>query len=226
MVPPPSSPGRGRRLPQAARREQLLDVAEALFLDRGFAAVTMEDVASAAGVSRPIPYNHFGSKEGVYVACVARARAAYRRDLLAAVDGVVDPLEQLRAGADFSFAVLERSPARWRLLFASTTLLPGEHSAELERLRFESLDLVTELFRAAAGPDVPGPRLEALAHANSGVIAHLGHWWLAHPEVPRAEVVEHYLAFVVDGVRPYVEAPAREAGTSRADSLAPRSYTS
>jgi AcrR family transcriptional regulator len=189
----------------ADRYAQLLSIAEELFLSRGYAAVSMEDIARAAGVTRPVVYDHLQSKERAYLACVERARAAYEADLLQQVDPDAPPREQLRAGAEGHFAMLERDPARWRLLFGSSAVLPGEASEELAALRFSTIEQIRRLI-AAAAPDAPAERIEACAHVVDGAGERLGHWWLTRPDIPRATLVEHFVDILWDGLRPYVPA--------------------
>lgn len=185
------------------RYAQLLDVAEELFLVRGYVGVSMEDIARAAGVTRPVVYDHFPTKERAYLACVERARSAYEADLFQQVDPHASPLEQLRAGAEGHFAMLERDPARWRLLFGSSAVLPGEASTELAALRFATIEQIRRLI-AAAAPDAPAERIEACAQVVDGAGERLGHWWLTRPDIPRARLVEHFLEILWDGLHRYV----------------------
>ena len=71
-----------RRLPADQRREQLLDVALRLFAGRGFAATTMDDIAGAAGVTKPLLYQHFASKRALYLELVD----SVARDMLVAIN--------------------------------------------------------------------------------------------------------------------------------------------
>jgi AcrR family transcriptional regulator len=175
------------------RSEQLLDVAEQLFVAKGFAATSIEDIARAAGITRPVVYGHFGTKEGVYVACVRRSRTVFQQLVLEAVAQTDDPEERLVRGADALFALLEHDPGRWKLLFASATLLPDPYSTELEELRLATIREIAELVRLGL-PDTPPDRIEACAHAISGIGERLGLWWLAKPSLTRAELVEHFRA--------------------------------
>lgn len=200
-----TEPPQRRRFPQAVRREQLLDVAEELFVAHGYAAVTMEDIARAAGVSRPIPYNHFGSKEGVYIACVLRASDQYNATVAAEVDPAAHPKEQLRQGADVFFEMLENDRGRWLLIFASSSVLPKESAAELGDLRRETIGAIELLLRQAA-PHAPAVRMAAAAHAISGAGEQLGLWWLANPSLTKAEVMDHYTEILWSGLAPYAEA--------------------
>jgi AcrR family transcriptional regulator len=190
---------RTTRLPFAQRREQLLDHAEELFMTKGFAATSIEDVARASGVSRPIVYEHFGSKEGVYLACVERARANYERELLSAIDPSADSREQIKRGAEVFFSMLQRDPRRWRLLFGSSSALPGEDSGRFQELRFRTVEAILPLLQRGS-PETPPARIEAWGHAIAGIGERFGFWWLAHPEMTLDEIVEHYLAVVFGGI--------------------------
>ena len=72
------------RVPRAVRREQLLQLAEEQFMEKGHDGFSIDDLCRAAGVSRPIIYEHFGSKDGIYIACLTRIRAEFEQALLAA----------------------------------------------------------------------------------------------------------------------------------------------
>ena len=76
-----ASPATSRtRLPREDRMEQTLEVARTLFAERGYAAVTMDEVAAAVGVTKPLLYNYFGNKERLYIACMERAGDALLDD--------------------------------------------------------------------------------------------------------------------------------------------------
>src|SRR6266508_904470 len=69
----PSGRGRQRiRMTGKERRQQLLDIGRSLFAERGFEATSIEEIAARAGVSKPVVYEHFGGKEGLYAVVVDR----------------------------------------------------------------------------------------------------------------------------------------------------------
>jgi AcrR family transcriptional regulator len=88
------------RVPRAVREQQLLDLAERLFIENGYDSFSIEDLCRAARISRPIVYEHFGSKEGLYLACLRRIRAEFEDTLINATIGGSDRGEQLERGAD------------------------------------------------------------------------------------------------------------------------------
>src|SRR4051812_30373164 len=67
------------RVPRAVREQQLLDVAKELFARKGYQGTSIEDIARGAGVTRPIVYDHFDSKDSLYLACVRGARNELER---------------------------------------------------------------------------------------------------------------------------------------------------
>src|SRR5436305_14276776 len=69
--PPVDDPQRGRRkVPRAVRERQMLEVAGRVFARRGFPAASIEEIAEGAGISKPMVYNYFGSKDGTYIAYI------------------------------------------------------------------------------------------------------------------------------------------------------------
>ena len=72
------------RVPREVRRGQLLVLAEQLFMEKGYGGFSIDDLCRAAGVSRPIVYEHFGSKDGIYLACLRGIRSEFESALLAA----------------------------------------------------------------------------------------------------------------------------------------------
>jgi len=164
----------------------------------------MEDIARAAGVTRPVPYNHFGTKEGVYIACVLRATIVYNAELAAQIDPDAHPQDQLRQGAEVFFGLLERDRGRWALIFASSSVLPPEFARELGQVRFDTIATIELLLRRAS-PSADPKRMAAAAHAVSGVSERLGHWWLSEPSMTRDEVIDHYTALLWPGLEPYTD---------------------
>ena len=187
----------------AERHAQLLPVIEEVFLAHGYGAVSMEDLADAAGVTRPVINRYFGSKDGAFLACVRHAREVFEAGLREHTEGKATLRERIEAGADHMFATLERDPARWHLLFSSSAVLSEELGGELEKLRFATIEQI-RLIIAPGAPEATADRLEACAHAMSGVGERLGRWWQTRPDIPRTAIVEHFLAIVWSGLDPYV----------------------
>lgn len=193
------------RLRSDQRRAQLLDIAEGLFIERGYAAVTMEDVARGAGVSRPIPYNHFANKEGLFLACVGRIRRQYDAGLATLLDSFDgDRRAILRRGGEYFFAHLAEAPGRWKLMYSSASVLPEEYAAQVAQGRAESVDTIARVLRTIS-PDADHHAILAAAYAISGVGEQLGQWWLREPELEIDELVDHYVRLLWSGIGDMLE---------------------
>lgn len=163
---------RGRRMDAESRREQLLDVTTELVSVQGFASITIEAVARAAGITRPIVYEHFGDLHGLLDAVVeremARALSQVSKTALAPLsDGPpVDlMIESLRS---YLHTVLSH-PATWRLV-----LIPPEGSPSLLRERIESgraavLTGLIESIRPAIAEERRSPDAELTARMLSAI---------------------------------------------------------
>lgn len=106
------------RLPAAERRRQLLEVALQVFADKGFYGTSMNEVAEAAGVTKPVLYQHFTSKEALYRELVDELGTRLER---AIVEGVADadgPRQQVEAGFHAYFRWATREGPAFRVLFA------------------------------------------------------------------------------------------------------------
>lgn len=193
-----------QRLTRDERIAQLLDVAQRAFATRGYADTSIELIARMAGVSRPIVYEHFGSKDGIYFACVGRARAEFQAALVAGVAGARGLEARLRAGLDACFAFIEADSDRWAVMFRGVALT-GAAADEAVRMRFATVELLAALIQEAV-PHAPAADVEAFAHALSGAGEQMERWWRARPEMTRAEVVGHLHDFAWRGLSQLADA--------------------
>ncbi|MEV8373626.1 TetR/AcrR family transcriptional regulator [Kribbella sp. NPDC056861] len=197
---------RRTRMSRESRGSQLLDVAEGLFAAQGFEGTSMEDIAREAGVSRPIVYAHYPSKDAVYLECVRRARAELEA-------GVREPEVMIEAGAEIGavmeragevlFSLLERDPQRWMVLFNPSIALSRELSEQLTELRKHTIVRIAEMLRHISAGDEEQDL--AFAYAISGVGEQLGRWWLVNPEVPKARVIALYRDFITGGLTSWLD---------------------
>src|SRR5947207_1394559 len=184
------------RVPRAVRREQLLQLAEELFMENGHGGFSIDDLCRAAGVSRPIVYEHFGSKDGIYLACLRRIRAEFEQALLAAAANSPDLETTVARSADAWFSILERDPLRWSLVYGGTTGLVGPLADQLAELRDATVQQIGLLVSRYAA-DAPPVQITTWAHAVSGAGEQLGRWWLRNPEIPRQRIVGFYADFLL-----------------------------
>lgn len=116
----------GSRLPAAARRRQLLDVALATFAEHGYGGVTMERVAEAAGVTKPVLYQHFGSKRALYLELVDDVADRLEGAVVKATADASSPREQVEAGFRVYFRFVTEHRDAYRLLFTADSRRDGD----------------------------------------------------------------------------------------------------
>ena len=90
------------------RERQLIEVAEAVFAERGYTAASMDEVAERAGITKPVLYDHFGSKDGLLAAVILRAGAEMRAAVGRAVADAASPEDALERGLRAYFAFIDR----------------------------------------------------------------------------------------------------------------------
>src|SRR5215212_11380728 len=112
---------RRRKVPRAVREQQMLEVAERAFAQRGYHAASVDAIAEAAGISKPMVYAYFGSKEGLYRACMRAARERLFEALREGVDVTAPPDRQLWHGLLAFFTFVERRPDSWSVLLGDVT---------------------------------------------------------------------------------------------------------
>src|SRR3954470_6292147 len=107
-----------RRLPRAEREEKMLDAALGVFTARGFDAASMDEIAAASGITKPMLYSYFGSKEGLYLACIDRAARPLIEALrAAAVVPEDDPARRLWAGTRAYLGWVDAHRELWARFF-------------------------------------------------------------------------------------------------------------
>jgi AcrR family transcriptional regulator len=206
-----ATPARSR-LPRAEREQQVLDIAHARFAAYGFAAVTMDDVAADAGVTKPLLYAYFGNKERLYLACMERAGDAMLATVLDAVGPATGPADALRRGLRAFFAFVDEDRDAWRVLFDETLPAGGEIAARVAEYRERILGFIAQTLLARL-PESRRARaateIEALSTAVLGAAEALARWWLRTGAMPAAEAAELLIATVEPGLE------ARAAGRPR-----------
>ena len=176
-----------RRIPRAERERQMIGAALALFGERSFDAVSMDEIAERSGITKPMLYSYFGSKDGMYMACIEDAVRPMIEQFRAAVIDAPDPARRLWAGARAYLGWVDDNRAIYSRLFVEARARGGEPAALVERLSRELGSTLAELFtRTAREAGVaPMAEVEAQAVCLYGAVEAMARWWLDHPEVPR-----------------------------------------
>ena len=180
--PDPAPATGGRRMTGKERREQLLDVGRKLFAEKGFEGTTVEEIAATAGVSKPVVYEHFGGKEGLYAVVVDREI----RTLLDAVTGALTPTahprELLEQAALALLDYIESSTDGFRILVRDSPVGPvhrhlRQPASATSRARWSTCS--ADEFRARGFDAKTAP---LYAQMLVGMVALTGQWWLDAPQ--------------------------------------------
>ncbi len=134
----------------AERRDQLLRVARDIFAERGYPATTMDDIASAAGFTKPILYQHFSSKEALYNELVQNASGQLLEALATATKNVSNPREIVESAFRGYFDVIMHETAIFRLLFLQPHV--GDHLSELRRVESRLTSFIEQMIPLRSDP--------------------------------------------------------------------------
>jgi AcrR family transcriptional regulator len=176
------------RLPPAERRALILDAAGRLFGAHGYDAARLEEIATAAGVTKPILYRHFASKQDLYLALLAR----HGDDLPTFTAGLLlegDVHARMRAVLDGWFSYVEAHAYSWRMLFRDRGGGP-EVQAARDLVHRRARAVLTELIATTAGDRIATREHEPLAEMLSMGMASLVLWWLDDPAAERDAIVD------------------------------------
>ncbi len=179
-------------VPRLDRETQILDIASEQFGTHGFAATSVATIADKAGISKPLIYNYFGSKEGLYEACLDRGGALLADEIERIARGDAVGIERGMATLAGMFALLEPQPYLWRLFFDQTAPATGPIADSValyaERIGKLADEGVTELM-GLAGNDDPLD-ISAMTAVWLGIVDSLMNWWLEHPDESAEQMMQ------------------------------------
>jgi AcrR family transcriptional regulator len=189
------------------RREQLLSVARELFAAKGFDGTSVEEIAARAQVSKPVVYEHFGGKEGVYAVIVDREVQRLTAALTGALDAGGHPKVMLERTALALLDYIEDSEDGFRILVRDSPVaqatgtfssLIGDVATQVERILIEQFRI-----------NRLDPRGAPLyANMLTGMIALTGQYWLDHRETKKSEVAAHLVNLAWNGLSRMEKKPA------------------
>jgi AcrR family transcriptional regulator len=184
----------------AARRELITAAARGLFAERGYRAVSVDDIAQLAGVSAPVLYDHFDSKRDLYAHLLERQAEQLTTRIARSTEQAGGGKARLRAAFDGFFALVEEQP-----------LLAGDHAGD-EDLRATAARRDAQADAALAEVLGSGGRLfagepdrERSLELTARMVRHsllgLTAWWREHPQTPRSVLVDHAMVVTWSGLR-------------------------
>jgi AcrR family transcriptional regulator len=184
------------QVPRAVRERQVLELAEALFAERGYGGASMDELARRAGVTKPVVYELFGSKEGLFGACVDRSIERLAAEIAAAVRAQDEPEARLRAGglAFIRFAAGNR--VAWDLMS-----MGGRFAEQARAVRSSQAELIRGLMAEMAAEGTDPRELEVAAHAVNAAYEGVAHWMWEHPDVPIERIADWIADLLIPGLR-------------------------
>jgi len=192
VVPSPTPERRvtPRRLPAPRRRRQLLDVALEQFSGGGFHGTSMEHIAETAGVTKPVLYQHFGSKRALYLELLEDVGSQLMEAITKATAEAGGPRQQVERGFAAYFGYVSQRSSAFRLLFSEGTRRDEEFSEAVRRVEDSIAGAVAILIEA----DIDDDHRRQLAHAVVGMAEGVSRAGLASGRVTDPQVLARRMA--------------------------------
>lgn len=199
------------RMPRRQRRAQLLATAQQVFVERGYHATAMDEIAERAGVSKPVLYQHFPGKLELYLAILDTHNADLVASVTTAATTHVDNKARVAAAIDAYFRFVDRDGAAFRLVFESDLtndpLVRDRVEAAGRELTSAIADIIasdTDLDRAHA--ELLGGALSAMAHTSARA------WLAGGGAIGRDEAAELIAQLAWRGIRAFPKRQATPTG--------------
>lgn len=187
------------RMTGQERREQLVGVARSLLAERGYEATTIEEVADRAGVSKPVVYQHFGGKEGLYAVVVDR-EIRHLTSSLAGAFTQTHPRLIAEHAADAFLTYIEDREDGFRVLVrdAPIGMTGGSFASVIADVATRAERLLVDEFADRGFDEQTAPMYGLML---VGAVALIGEWWLDHRTLPREVVASHVVNLLWNGLR-------------------------
>ena len=191
------------RLRGHQRRDLILDAALREFAERGYELASMGQIATVAGASRSVLYDHFPSKHALFVEVLSCQHDVLLAHLSERIASGGPMRERIRGTFDAFFAFAEERPLAFSLLFPDNPPVDPAVAAEYRKRRAESNRLLSPLLeadarRAGIDPDSPVGRAVFVIHQEA--LQGAARWWRSHPDVARRDLVEAAVAALWTGL--------------------------
>ena len=169
------------RLPAAERREQLLHTAVGVFAEHGYHATSMNDVAEAAGVTKPVLYQHFTSKRELFIELLADIGAELRDTISKATTDAGGPRQQIENGFRAYFGFANEQTDAFKVLFGSGARRDPEFASFALSVEGSIAETIADLIVVEGEP---ATYRFLLAHSIVGMTEAATRYWLSHDREP------------------------------------------
>jgi AcrR family transcriptional regulator len=187
------------RMTGKQRREQLIEVGRKLFADKGFEGTTVEEIASKANVSKPVVYEHFGGKEGLYAVVVDREIAALLGGITGTLSAELSSRATLERTALALLDYIETSTDGFRILVRDSP--PGQSTGSFASLISDVASQVEHILAAEFKRRKLDPKTAPLyAQMLVGMVALTGQWWLDSRKMKKTDVAAHLVNLAWNGL--------------------------
>ena len=192
------------RMTGQQRREQLLNVGRKLFAEKGFETVTVEEIAAKAGVSKPVVYEHFGGKEGLYAVVVDRETNYLLDSISQALAGSRDHGANARELVEQAglalFDYIDSNPQGFRILVRDSpvTAQTGSFASLMVDIATQVEDVLAAEFKVHGINEKFAPMYSQML---VGMVAFTGQWWLDVRKPKKEEVVAHVVNLAWNGLK-------------------------
>lgn len=204
---PARAPRSRARMSGRERREQLIGVGRSLFADKGFEGTTVEEIAHRSGVSKPVVYEHFGGKEGLYAVVVDREIQRLLHAITSALTSSQSSHELLEAAAVALLDYIEESTDGFRILVRDSP--PGQATGSFASLISDIATQVEHIMVAQFKARRLDPKAAPMyAQMLVGMVALTGQWWLENPKFKKHDVAAHLVNLAWNGLTGLESKPA------------------
>ncbi|MWK36487.1 TetR family transcriptional regulator [Actinomadura sp. J1-007] len=188
---------------RAERERQMLDTAERVFGDNGYRNTSMDEIAERCGVSKPMLYEYFGSKDGLLLACMARSKAELLDVTQKAMAGATDPKDILWRGMVAYFGFVDSHSRSFAMLLTEPLAGPPETAEAIEATRRQQSALISGVL-ATFAPAAPQDALEAFTEIIMGASERLALWRTRRPGTSVEDTARYMTDFCWSGLGPYL----------------------
>ena len=177
-----------RKVPREQRMQEILVVAGKVFAKQGFYSASMEEIAEGAGVTKPLLYRYFGSKDALYVATIEQVGNYLVQGIAVAMNDP-DPFKRLSNATLAFLGFVNKHRDGWSVLYNETLNTIGPLGDRINYFRSAFVQATTATLREIMNEpeDIPLSKAEMFAHTLIGGGEAVSRWWIQHPELTLQE---------------------------------------